>query len=147
MYPPNYLMAPQGGTYYQWFINGDTISGADGIDHYAIASGTYQVFFIDSNECIVNTELFNFYLPGIPVIYQPISINIHPNPNEGTFLIRTNSAGLFTIYNCLGLVMESFEMKSGEMELHLEHLPPGIYFIKIQAGNKTGLGKLVLIGE
>jgi PKD repeat protein len=78
-------------------------------------------------------------------------MNIFPNPNNGNFVLSLNSrkAGSMeaVLLNALGQAVysERFEI-SGRMqrELSLEHLPKGVYFLRVSTGEGSRVMKVVI---
>jgi hypothetical protein len=56
---------------------------------------------------------------------------IYPNPNDGQFFVKSNSAGTFVLMNNLGQVMQVFSLNDENgMIRELNHLSTGLYFIQ-----------------
>ena len=74
-------------------------------------------------------------------------LNIYPNPTNSSTKLSgqfgfAKSLSIY-LYNTTGICMKSWEFKnqqSGKQEftLDLSNLPPGIYFLRLQAGNRSG---------
>jgi hypothetical protein len=78
----------------------------------------------------------------------------YPNPfNPVTkikFDLPNGSATMLAIYNILGkevmvLTDQFLQAGSYSIELDASNLPSGVYFYKLQAGNFTDVGKMVLV--
>lgn len=86
-------------------------------------------------------------------ISQPIANNIstfsiYPNPNNGKFLLQgAMSDGLetnFTIFNILGEIIYQTEIPGLQFEFDLSSQPQGIYFMRINEGEKVFFEKILL---
>jgi PKD repeat protein len=82
---------------------------------------------------------------------ETINYSIYPNPNDGEFRLRINGANSgntsINIFNLLGeTVYQKEETDTGEFSknISLNDSPAGVYFIKINIGNKHLTGKLII---
>lgn len=77
---------------------------------------------------------------------QSLSATIFPNPNKGHFTILCNDLGQHTaqyeIANALGQVVANGSLVSSTQNIILNHLPSGMYFVKIMAGNNVTMQKM-----
>jgi len=106
------------------------------------------VHWIDS---IINIEDYN----GIEIIDQPINyISVYPNPasDELTINYQLEKSAVVNIYlidlqgkqhvvlhnetNAMGIQTESMD---------ISHLPPGVYFLRLQAGNNVVTKKIIKV--
>jgi hypothetical protein len=79
-------------------------------------------------------------------------LNIYPNPFNSNTIVsgQFSSTGIINIclYNTTGNCLKSMEFASQpntqqEFTLNLSELPPGIYFLRLQAGNDVVTKKVV----
>ncbi|HEY1038683.1 MAG TPA: LamG-like jellyroll fold domain-containing protein [Bacteroidia bacterium] len=82
------------------------------------------------------TDLGTNYIDNNPTVSiaknvgQSSGINVFPNPNSGTFTIKTTYTGPVKIINVIGQEVHSFDLKTaGASTLTLSHLPDGIYYL------------------
>lgn len=77
---------------YQWIncSNNTAISGATGQSFTAATGGNYAVV-ISQNNCRDTSRCFALGSVGINSFTTNSTINIYPNPNNGTFMIETNA--------------------------------------------------------
>jgi hypothetical protein len=86
---------------------------------------------------------------------QQIGCNIFPNPFSGitniSYPLEEFATAQIRIFNSKGQLVESIEMEQPQGEQMVqwsaEGLPGGIYYLRIQAGNKAGRGKMVIISD
>ena len=74
------------------------------------------------------------------------NINVYPNPTDGAFTISygTLQPSIY-IYNCLGkLVYKKEKASQGCEQINLSAYSKGIYFIKMQSGEKSYSKKVIL---
>lgn len=126
----------------QWLLNGQPISGATGQTYTipANGSGTYSAVVVSGTGCDSDTS------NSIVVVVSRITgrergeWRFHPNPSEGRLLLTppTRMEGELVLYDALGRVTYR-EMLAGQevYELHLEHLPKGVYQARIRTA--TGM--------
>jgi subtilisin family serine protease len=70
---------------------------------------------------------------------------IVPNPNKGTFHLRFDDAGQgeMLVYNLIGTLLQRQTVTSNQA-LSLQHLPTGIYIIRLQLGKQLSAQKMVI---
>jgi hypothetical protein len=75
-----------------------------------------------------------------------MSINIYPNPSDGVFTINYGTLQpSISIYNSLGkLIYEKEKASQGCEQINLSAYSKGIYFIKMQNGEKSYSKKVIL---
>jgi len=57
---------------YQWYLNGDSIAGANQFDFHPIASGLYSVSYVDNNNCLFTSEPFLYDSMGTSSSNKPV---------------------------------------------------------------------------
>ena len=119
---------------YQWYLNGDLISGATDAFYVPTLSGDYAVGTTDQYNCSSISEPFNFIATGIDHDASSINIEIYPNPASdfvkiiltGNHLPRQN----FLIQNELAQTVLSGTM-TNEINIDISSLSNGIYFMQL----------------
>jgi hypothetical protein len=77
-------------------------------------------------------------------LYAPI-IQVFPNPNRGSFSIRSNKfIGSFNIYNTLGLKLASGLINTGDNKINFLG-SSGIYFVELLSHDKTIIIQKIII--
>ena len=84
--------------------------------------------------------------------YPELLISISPNPSNGFFTISSQEKiTSIEIYNTLGELIFSSELRTPNLptgqagtELDLRSKPKGIYFVKVQCGDKVSKQKIVI---
>ncbi len=95
-------------------------------------------------------EVACWFCEGIDEDQDPIT-EIYPNPNNGTFTIKTDNrltqvSGL-RIINSLGKTIyfdKNPDIANSQIQLSLENLKPGVYFVVIDATNYHSRKKLII---
>ncbi len=143
------LFANAGANSYQWYFNTTLISGATNYFYVAPSSGDYNVVCTDANGCEVEAAIFSV------VAYAQSAVGngqfaIYPNPVVGKFTILNlqfpmGASVEITIYNLLGVAVQS-EIKNpkSEMSVDVSFLEKGIYFLKVNDGEREQVNKLVV---
>lgn len=62
--------------------------------------------------------------------------SIYPNPNNGNFIINTDTKGFYSILNMQGQVVKTFEIKEFTTLLNVSELNPGIYYLNFKHSSK-----------
>ena len=105
------------------------------------ALGGERNFFLHSNVCDSNA-LQRAILPQAPVAAKT-GINIFPNPAVKSITIDGRSADItgqtIRICNAFGAVVLSQMVSSQKTTIAVEHLLPGVYFVKVGAGAQKPL--------
>ena len=130
------------GTDYQWFLNGDPIPGATGIDYTTIQSGNYQVQYIGPNGCPTSTNLLEFTLQvGIEEHSIFDVLDLYPNPGKGEFTVRgmlpVTEDVTIELTNMLGQALQPTirisDTNDFNQSVNISGFANGVYFIRITA--------------
>jgi hypothetical protein len=148
----NIFVGPSGFAQYQWYKGGQPLSGATGQTYNATASGSYSLLVTDIHGCTGWSNVIEYTYVGIE---DPegaeIGLKIMPNPTEGVFEIQANfgtkTKTRIEIYDMLGkrVIQPQDESLVGEFarQYNLNHLSDGVYTVKIVAGEKTYIKRLI----
>jgi hypothetical protein len=118
-----------------------------------LAPGEYMVTITDAKGCSeVLTLNMNFELPSAVRDIAPLGVvTLWPNPTNGLANLQvemTQPEDLeIQVYNTVGQPIMRFSEKSAPIvtrQIDLSHLPAGMYFIRVSAGTKHHLEKLIL---
>lgn len=79
-------------------------------------------------------------------------INVHPNPNNGVFIIETNGTlgdqTSIQVFDAVGKIVyqssDDFSFKSVSKEISLNNLAKGIYYLKVSDGSYSSTEKLIV---
>ncbi len=72
---------------------------------------------------------------------------VYPNPNQGTFLIRSESPSehIIHVYNSIGqCVFSTLNSSSKPVEIRLQYPKPGIYLIELRSSNTVRIQKFTI---
>ncbi|MFC3881450.1 T9SS type A sorting domain-containing protein [Algoriphagus namhaensis] len=151
----NNLTAPEGEYTYQWFRNGDPISGADERSLTVDQMGEYTVELTTSFGCMTRLEPVTLTISSL--ISRPVSraesLLIFPNPGESLVEVSIDSDPMFSLVSMKIYSQEGRDLtpsvriaqKSNvEFELDIELLPQGMYLVWLRGeGQKLYFGKLI----
>ncbi len=117
-----------------------------GLADFTRIENTAHIIF-DSNSPIITNTTFNTMVSLIPDALKDVkteTIAIHPNPTGGTSQIvleKTYSGAVSVdLFNQLGEKV----LQANQLDIDVSSLSPGIYFVKVQFGDRLGVGKLVI---
>ncbi|MDE6694203.1 MAG: T9SS type A sorting domain-containing protein, partial [Bacteroidales bacterium] len=69
-------------------------------------------------------------------------VNVYPNPNAGTFNVTVPERARVEIFGLNGAKVMSREVNAGVESFNIDH--SGIYFVRVMAGNKTAVKRVVV---
>jgi hypothetical protein len=122
---------PAGGTY-----TGSSVSSVGVFMPSLAGLGTKTVSYTytDANNCTVrkvsSIQVTTCTAVGLnEIITNTTSLELFPNPNNGTFSIKTDKTMRLNIVNELGQVVETLDITSSSNEVSISHLASGVYFL------------------
>ena len=136
---------PTGGTYSGTGVTGNIFNpAAAGIgEHvitYSLSDGNCTGFAQD----IVVVD----GCTGIEILNETISIDVIPNPNTGTFTIRSDlsfTTGQATLLNAIGeQVAPIIKLDNGSTQVDQKELLSGIYFLRVTLDERTSTLPVVI---
>ena len=136
------LFAITGSSSYQWYFNGNSISGATDYFYVATASGDYNVVVMDSNGCEVEAVINNVIAAVGSGSMQ--SIQVYPNPVSETLGIlglESNSADELKIFNVFG--EKVFTAVNCKLQIVNCQLSSGLYYLEITSDKKIYRTKFI----
>ncbi len=125
---------------YQWYQDGNPISGATNSSYTPTAHGTYKVRVGNTSNCYqFSTEVF-FAPVGIQLPICQTDISLYPNPNLGSFtLVGIDGDAIVRIFDALGKEITTeftrHEVAGTSYLFNGHRLSAGVYFVFIQANN------------
>ncbi len=127
--------------FYQWFLDGNPIMGADQFSYVATQSGNYSVVAIDFNGCSGATADVYVSITGLNTIKNEC-FSIYPNPFNSnisiTFFSEASRFNSLEVYTATGKLVNSYNLnsvyKNQIMQLELSDLIDGMYLLRF-SGN------------
>ncbi len=118
-----------------WVSVGAADFSAAGADYTTLAlnrGGDYFVAFADAaNGGKLTVMKFNNPL-SVPTV-EPItsSLHVYPNPNNGSFTVKSDIKGVYSITNLIGQTIQTIELNgTNNNTVTVSNLNNGVYFIK-----------------
>ena len=131
---------------YQWFLNGNAISGATQAILSPTQYGPYTVQVTNASGCSAISPAFNYNTTGVREKDAGSPLQITPSPASETIDIRTLSGmtGLW-VFDMAGREITAIRLH-GEThwQMPVSGLKPGIYVVKCTAGNRELRDKIVV---
>ncbi|MEO1052506.1 MAG: T9SS type A sorting domain-containing protein [Bacteroidota bacterium] len=138
------LVAPDGDSF-QWFLNGNAISGATDRIFIPISFGTYTVEVI-SNNCVSVSEAFQPVIVGLEDELGTEKLCIYPNPGVGRFSLETGkldwSGHQLMVFNSQGKQVYTNTIRGSITQIDITNQPAGVYFVEITDGEDRIVRKL-----
>lgn len=121
---------------YQWYRDNVPMSGSNAAQITPSQSGMYIVLVTDENGCKSISVSYAYQLTGIRDGLPSDDLLIVPNPNKGTFTLKTNEEilGVY-VYNYKGKLVHQNE--DGSSNVKLENMSPGGYTLELHTKNRT----------
>lgn len=140
------LTANTAGGTYQWLDCNSSyaiISGETNQNFTATINGNYAVA-ITENGCTDTSSCYTVIGVGLSEIISANNVDLFPNPvtNEFTVSSLESSFNKIELYNLLGekVLEKTCVVKINEEKINVEHLPAGIYFLKVFTESASGGG-------
>jgi hypothetical protein len=146
------ILASSSAAGYQWYLNGNIISGATSQFYTVTQNGFYQVVITDANGCTATSAPFNFSNMGTGG-YDDLftSFTVFPNPAGDFVTVSINDKGKgsirldYSLLDCLGREVLQGTLRETEHTLDLTGFSPGTYLFKVtDSGKVVGICRLVI---
>lgn len=142
---PNLVSSYTSGN--QWYFGTTIINGATQQTYAPTQYGYYKVVVTDTNGCTAISLPFYYNTTGI-ISNKPSDFSIQPNPaRENCILILPQSieSGICSIFSLTGeLVSEKPVSGTGNNNLDVSGLKPGLYVVRLIGGNQVLVGKMLI---
>jgi hypothetical protein len=135
-------------TSYQWYMNGEKITGATSQTYTPTQSGNYVVRITDSNGCVYQySKTYVFVLGPSAMIEVNFSdkISLYPNPTSG--IINISGASLYgkqfsiQVIDQLGKIVQTMYNAN---TIDISSMPNGNYFIQLNSSEGTATKQILL---
>jgi len=145
------LFANQGGTSYQWYFNGNLISGATDYFYVATQSGDYNVVATDENNCEVEAVINNVIASLTHYLAKGEGVVLFPNPASETLTVisypLSGTVAEISIYNVMGeKIYPRIDRRpdnNREWTVDCGQLSPGVYYLRVSEDKKIFNTKFV----
>ncbi len=142
------LMATSATTY-QWYYNGNLISGATSQNYTPTQSGIYVVRITDANGCVyMYSKGFSYSIATSIDELETSLVSVYPNPTNGIVDIDLNYKNPNTVnvnvYDMFGKLMLTIQNSS---RIDLTELISGVYTISISLDEKKPVYKKIVLNH
>lgn len=143
------LVCSSGFTSYQWYLNGNAISGATSATYEATEPGFYTVQVVDGNGCEGEADA-GMINPGFDENSIVEVLNVYPNPNNGQVTLELNlkapSDVVLTVRDLTGRMVNQIQLNGNNQfrtQLDFENLSKGIYILYLDINGERITRKLI----
>lgn len=135
------------GLTWQWYRNGNVISGATSRDYVATQSGSYTVLVTKSSCSAASAAKMVTVTsakeePGIiREAESSVALSAYPNPVNTSLTVAISGLeeidGTLTVVDLSGKLVATREMKSASESIDLRNQPAGMYLVRYRDVNRT----------
>lgn len=120
------LTSSVSGVSYQWYLNGNAISGAINITHTPVADGDYSVEVTFNSGCPTLSPLYTHYT-SVGIQYNDPEILVYPNPTKGLINLSKNyDVEIYTVTGQLLIKLKNIDT------IDISSYDNGIYFLEVE---------------
>ncbi len=136
----NFLSVSSGFQSYVWFYNGLELENETNSELSFQGDGNYSVEITTSYGCEVTSAVISV-VDSVYELDSKISLKVYPNPASDELIIQSSSLIEQTLVKVFSLngqlvIFESINpSSSGEIELNVSHLSPGVYTLSLENGS------------
>jgi len=132
------------GATYQWYLNGNIITGATDSIYTFTQNGLYSVQVITASGCDY-TYNYTVTNTGIDDATSLNDITISPNPfNEVINISNSNQKNIaIKLTDVSGKIMETQNISQAQHQVKLNNLAAGVYLLTLQSGTEIKRIKLI----
>lgn len=134
------------GSEYQWFVDGDSISGANESSLVVSEDGDYRVD-VRIDGCIGSSNNEQIRLVTGIELLSDYGISLYPNPvSNGILTIEVNNKKLinFSIFDISGRVTNQYIITTGNNLIDTRNYKSGVYFGEFEFDDKTITQKIII---
>lgn len=129
----NLITCSEAASSYLWFLNGSLLDGITSQSFQPTQTGEYMVSVPNQQGCFSNSEPFTLNILGMVEVNSDFSVS--PNPASSFVHVQFTQpykSGSIDIINAQGELVNRMLVDGSEsMELPIENLPSGVYFIRL----------------
>ena len=123
----------------------NTCSPLESVELWRLNGADHVYLYQPANDITEMIEIWRFFRkwqhtnPTTVGIKQKIinQFSVHPNPSQGTVVVKNSVPSSVEVYNTLGQKVYEFSVHQNEQVVNLKHLGPGLYLLHVNANGKT----------
>lgn len=139
-----FLIASPAGGVYQWYLEGQEISGEANDSLTVLQNGNYTVVVTNAFDCSSESAIFEVDYLSLPENSLDL-IAVFPNPSSGQLTVKAKNFGAITITTSEGKLVYSKLMDNGsEASIDLSECESGIYFIHYSGNTGNQITRVVI---
>ncbi|QQR96163.1 MAG: T9SS type A sorting domain-containing protein [Bacteroidota bacterium] len=127
---------------YQWFYNGNAITGATNDFYVPSQNGNYSLMVTDANGCSSMSAVYNMTTVGLQTIFKQAH-NVFPNPFNDYLTIELPQTENAIILTVEGKQLWSGTLHQGKNVLNMQQFVSGMYIL--QLNNENGITNYKLV--
>ena len=147
----NITLTASGANTYAWTSSSSplVLSGSSvNTSVNAVGLTTFTVVGTDNNNCSNSSTAslnVNACVGLSPILSSANGVNIYPNPNKGEFTVEFNNQieNSVVVMDVTGRVVSQFNNITDNVEVNINHLAAGIYYVKVVSANGVDVMKVV----
>ena len=129
---------------YQWYLNGDAISGASDQTYIPLVSGSYTVMTINEYGCAGISEPFEYFATGVVAFSNNMFYISSSSQEKVSITFHQPFTGTITLYDLSGrALMEKNTDNKIHINLDVSQLLAGIFFIEIEGSGRISVAKYI----
>jgi len=105
------------------------VTGQTDSPNYDVTTGVFQTTNGGGFDVFV-TKIDASSTSILPHDLPTLNWSLYPNPNNGTFVIEAQKAGIFELIDITGKILRMYNVQNGQQYPVQENLPAGMYFIR-----------------
>lgn len=131
---------------YQWYLNGNPISGASASAYNPTTNGTYKVVGFNSS-CDFESMEYELNTISVDEIGEKISFEMYPNPASDVVIVSLNESSDVIIYNSIGAVIYTNQLTNALSEIDVSQFENGLYTVIVQTHAGSSCAKQLVIAR
>lgn len=147
---PPQLNTDSGYSHYQWYFDGNPITGATNHIYEPAQTGLYYVHIENDAGCSNNSAPFSLMILGVSdITVGDTKLRYYPNPTQNTLNIDIADSRSWKLeaqlYDINGRLLQKQSLNRGRNQIYVQHLPAGLYQLVIQNKSAKTAAKLMVV--
>lgn len=130
----------------QWYLNTDSISGANDTLWIAQSNGDYFVQVADTSGCSSYSDTVNIILLNVADL-SSTGVEFYPNPSKNNLYINLTDDTQFESVELItmdGKVVKRAAVNSTTLSVNVEDLSAGVYYVKLASKENSLVQKVII---